>query len=360
MSYDIHKLFIKYKEGSLTPEEENYLMQWYNKYSEDKKWSQFETKNMETDLKILNDYKYKIKKNVFKGSKWVIAACVLLLGAFAYVGKVYYFNLNSDKVILAGSQKAELLLHSGEHLDLDSLSSFEPIVKGNVKIEKDKSGILHYTALNENNDEETFDELKTPKGGDYVIQLVDGTKIWLNANSTLRFYTSTKSSKREVWLEGEGYFEVKKDKHRPFIVYSNSQEITVTGTSFNVRSGARSSQTTLIEGGVSINKGAFVLAPGQQLNSHNAVDGRISEVDVDEFVAWKNGYFMYNNRPLSQVLKELADWYDVEFQSEGVIKDHKIWATMSRYKNLDEVLKMIELTESAKFIRKGRRVFISQ
>lgn len=364
MPYDIEELIEKYKAGKLTKAERDYLMQWYNSFADSQSLDSYANEDLLEDINELKyiDYSASSKKVFRFFYKWpLVAAAFVLVGTISFILIKNRLEQQTGAThVVAGSQKAELILHSGEKIILDSLTSFAPIVKKNLQIDRLKDGTLKYTALTNNDGTNSYDELSIPKGGEYKIQLVDGTKVWLNAGSKLRFYTSSKSTNREVWLEGEGYFEVQKNAERPFLVHTNQQKIRVTGTAFNVSCNNSKTQTTLIEGGVSINDGKVHLKPNEQLTTQDKVDHALVKVDVADVVAWKNGYFIFKDYPLDEVLRNLEAWYDLQFTSKTTLKNHKIWATMSKYKDIDEVLHIIELTGVAKFKREGRRVEIRQ
>jgi hypothetical protein len=208
--------------------------------------------------------------------------------------------------------------------------------------------------------------LSTPRGGQYQVILKDGTRIWLNAASTLTFNTeSSNRPAREVTLSGEAYFEIAKDKTRPFKVHTKNQVIEVLGTHFNVSSYSDESyiETTLLEGSVKVSRSgphndAVVLKPGEQ---STLVDSRIAvqKVDTDNAIAWKAGEFMFRNEDLKTIMPELARWYDVEvFYQNQSLANRRFGGTISKFENIEEVLKMMELTGEVHFKVEGRRSIV--
>jgi len=204
--------------------------------------------------------------------------------------------------------------------------------------------------------------ISTPRGGTYQITLSDGTKVWLNAASSLT-YTATinEQGQRKVKLEGEAYFEVSKDKVHPFIVESKGQEVEVLGTHFNVRTypGNEGVKTTLLEGSVKVktDKSFAVLKPNHQaLLTNQSI--KITEIDAKEAIAWKEGYFRFNDASIESVMLELSRWYNVEVVYQGEITRDGFNGKISRFKNISEALKMLENTDLVHFKVEGRRVIV--
>ncbi|MBB6235889.1 hypothetical protein HDC90_000489 [Pedobacter sp. AK013] len=196
----------------------------------------------------------------------------------------------------------------------------------------------------------------TPKGGTYQVILSDGTHVWLNADSKLSFPSQFTSNKREVSLSGEAYFEVAKNKAKPFVVNYGKAEVEVLGTHFNIMAykDETASKVTLLEGAVKINNGAekVVLKPGQQAEiSERAGQGIIlnNDIDTEQAVAWKDGYFMFANEPVESIMRKIERWYDVSIIYQDNLQDKALWGTVSRYKNVSEVLKRLELTGVVRF-----------
>lgn len=186
--------------------------------------------------------------------------------------------------------------------------------------------------------------------------------VTLNAASSLKFPASfTGLANRKVELSGEAYFEVAKDKKHPFIVQSGSQEVEVLGTHFNVNTypDEKAAKTTLLEGSVKVsaNGNAHLLIPGQQsILTNNTVD--IVTANIKETMAWKNGYFRFNDDRIDEIMPLLSRWYDVEVNYEGKISDERFSGTISRYKNINEVLAMLSYSNAVKFKIEGRRITV--
>jgi transmembrane sensor len=198
----------------------------------------------------------------------------------------------------------------------------------------------------------------TPRGGQYQLTLPDGTKVWLNAASEISFPSQFKGEVRKVLLKGEAYFEVFKNKKQPFIVSTKSQDITVLGTHFNVSAyeDEHTVETTLLEGSVNVN--GTILKPNQQ---SILINDKISVIPIDaqEAVAWKNGEFLFNKEPLGSIMNKISRWYDVEIRYENSKMEKKqFWGSITRFTNVSDVLKMLELTGDVHFKIEGRTIIV--
>jgi ferric-dicitrate binding protein FerR (iron transport regulator) len=230
----------------------------------------------------------------------------------------------------------------------------------------DANGVITYTinpdAEVSKEDANAFNTLSTPTGGQYNIVLADGTKVYLNTVSSIKYPTRFNGDQRVVELEGEAYFEVAKNKDKPFIVKSENQSIEVLGTHFNVHAYNNESvvKTTLLEGSVAItykNQKA-VLKPGQQSNvADNSTKIVIRKVDTQSAVAWKNGRFKFDNADLKSVMKQLERWYGIKVEYRGDVSDVRFNGGTFMNKNLSEVLKVLELS-NIKFKVEGKTIIV--
>jgi ferric-dicitrate binding protein FerR (iron transport regulator) len=195
--------------------------------------------------------------------------------------------------------------------------------------------------------------MSTPRGGQYQLSLPDGSKVWLNSESSITYPVVFAAQERKVKITGEAYFEVAKDKTKPFRVETNDMQVEVLGTHFNVKAYADEgpTKTSLLEGSVKIDK--QILKPGQAFTN-----GRIVPTDVDQDVAWKNGIFNFNNQNLSQVMKELARWYDLEIAYPDGIPQKEYGGEIGRNLKLNQVLKGLG-NSGVHFELNGRRVTVT-
>ena len=308
-----------------------------------------------------------------KNSTLFKIAAILLLFVSIVFFKVYTGKQNLANDVAPGGNKAVLTLADGSKIILDHASKGNLAQQAGVQVIKASNGQLVYTI------KETADAgkvpagnltntISTPRGGQYQVNLPDGTRVWLNAASSLKFplrFTGLKE--RKVELKGEAYFEVEKDASRPFIVQSDQQTVQVIGTHFNINSygDELNTKTTLLEGAVKVTalKGpeevqAF-LKPGQQArvsSSSKLID--VKRVDPMTEIAWKNGQFFFENESIENIMKQISRWYDVEVVYEDDVTGKTVWGSVTRYTNVSKVLSILELTGEIHFKVEGRRIIV--
>jgi hypothetical protein len=310
----------------------------------------------------------------------VILLCTTWLGYFLSskapaAGVVAAKAGHIQQEILPGGNKAVLTLANGDKVILDSVQNGSLGVQANMKIVKITSGVLAYKRAASDELRATsgllYNTVATPRGGQYQVILADGSKVWLNASSSLRFPTSFSGKQRNVELTGEAYFEVAKDAARPFKVTvlpgaggGGTREVEVLGTSFNVMAygDEKMIQTTLVDGAVKVRNGRDenILAPGQQAQSVLGAPGQrvIADADVAAAVAWKNGYFNFNKEDLRTVMRQLARWYDVDVSYTGNNNERVFWGGMQRDLSLSAVLRILEKS-GVQFSIDGKKVIVT-
>ncbi|MBK1440630.1 FecR family protein [Parapedobacter sp. ISTM3] len=268
-----------------------------------------------------------------------------------------------EQPIVPGGNKAVLTLADGREIDLSSDHS--GIVMGDRITYGDGSVVVDGGQGHSGENEVREPMLITaPRGGTYQITLSDGTNVWLNSASTLKYPGSFTGSERIVELEGEAYFEVRGQKKIPFVVKTKNQTVEVLGTQFNIAAYPDESdvKTTLVEGSVQIRNLAAnhldVLKPGDQSVVRGAAT-KIRSVDVEQYIAWKNGYFAFSDdEHISQVMNVIARWYDIEVEYQGDMANKYFGGTISRFEDFETLLKTIALTGSIRFKITGRRVIV--
>ena len=261
-----------------------------------------------------------------------------------------------------GGEKAVLLLANGQKIILDTARNGTISSQGNTQVIK-FNGKIAYNTGGSPDAEISFNTIYTPRGGRYQVELPDGSQVWLNAASSLRFPTSFKGSERRVEITGEAYFEVAKNTRMPFIVKVNSSEVRVLGTHFNINAYSDESTltTTLLEGAVQFTNGksTYTLKPGDQAElSRTGQVKLLSDVDLENVVAWKNGLLHFENDDINAVMRKLSRWYNIEAVYNTDVKDH-FFAEIPSKSNLSEVLKVLELTGKVKFGIDGRTIVIN-
>lgn len=264
----------------------------------------------------------------------------------------------TDISIVPGGCRAMLVLDDGRNVELSDASTLKVTDQSTVVTVRDKD-VVYSTedTLNDN----AMNRVITPRGGEYSLELADGTKVWLNAATELSYPVKFKQDIREVELIGEAYFEVAKNADKPFIVYSGGMKIKVLGTSFNVKAYVdEERQTTLVEGCVEV---AYAnqqvkINPGEQvvLKEELLV---VREVDTRISTGWKDGLFVFDDQQLVHVLQELGRWYNVDISiADEEIKQLKFTSNFPRYENINRVLNIIEIAACVKCELKGRLIIV--
>lgn len=368
---EIKNLFRKYSSGNCTDEEKALLESWYLQHEAHDLPQLSDVQLMEIErssVKIPKKMEYR------SWGRWVAAAAVLLVVSF---GIYFYQSYNNQgysfktkligKDIPAGGNKAFLTLADGRQVALSDAQTGVIIGSDNIMytdstVVKNQATLSSGTALT----------ITTPRKGQYQIQLPEGTKIWLNAASSISYNTAVINNVvcRKVNLTGEAYFEVAKDKKHPFIVVSNGQEAEVLGTHFNINAYADevNIKTTLLEGSLRVAKSNtpndVVLKPNQQsTTSVNSNRPEVTNIDPTAALSWKNGEFSFENETLESIMRQVSRWYDVEIAYENEsLKKEIFGGSISRFSDVSKVLKMLELTRHVHFIinEKERRITVMQ
>jgi ferric-dicitrate binding protein FerR (iron transport regulator) len=297
-----------------------------------------------------------------------VAAIVVLAAGVA--GYFYWARQAHERPVLAdnrsvktpdvppGNNKATLILEDGTAVPLDSTGS-ETIRQGNTVVYR-KNGQLQYSG--QSAAAMTYNILATPKGGQYQVVLPDGSKVWLNAASRLRYPVAFTGNQRVVELEGEAYFETAKDPHRPFSVKAGDVVVQVLGTSFDVMAykDEKATHTTLISGAVKVasQKESKLLQPGQQavINANAGIG--VNTVNTDEVIAWKNGYFSFRDADVAAVMRQLERWYDVTVSYPSGIPGGTFSGEMGRGLTLSQALKILGQANVNFKIEEGRHIII--
>ncbi|WP_343746253.1 FecR domain-containing protein [Chitinophaga sp.] len=302
---------------------------------------------------------------------WRIAAAAALTGILA--GGFYWYRHNSQPPqmavqtapatadVPAGKNTATLTLANGKKILLSDTQTGKLTEQAGVEVNKAADGSLEYRPVN-GAAAVQYNTLSTARGEQYQITLADGTRVWLNAATTLTFPASfAQQAERAVEVNGEAYFEVAADPTRPFKVRTNHQQIQVLGTSFNVNNYADEpcARTTLLSGAVKINE-AQVLKPGQQAVTEKNGTLKIATVNTDGIVAWKNGYFEFNNENIYGIMRKISRWYNVEVIYEGDIPTNEMEGTISRFENVSKVLNTIEKAGLLKFRIVTGKIYVSK
>ena len=246
-----------------------------------------------------------------------------------------------------GSEKAVLTLSDGSTVILDTAGNGLLARQSNTDIIKLADGQIGYASKGKESLRVIYNTITTPRGGEYSVILPDSSRVWLNAESSIRFPVAFSGRKRAVEITGEAYFEVIKDQNMPFVVSVNGIKIEVLGTSFNVRaySDEEAVTTTLVTGSVRVASGAndASLVPGQQARADNAGLIEINnDADIEAIIAWKNGLFIFNGDNIEEIMGQIGRWYDVAVTYDGVMTDETFSGIISRRSKVSQVLQLLE------------------
>lgn len=375
---NIETLIFKYLQGKLTGEEKRELDEWLkgdrnkklffrlvNKQRILVKMERLDGYDWEKSWKAMERKLHEERK--FSWKYWGMVASLLgivLLGTWVFMERNGEY---SPAVVMRGVEPggvfAELVLPDGKVVELNKDSNNLQLgERGNVL--RNENGVLFLTQDSARLQKVEYSEIRTPRGGEYKVVLPDNSIVWLNAESKLRFPLTFSGKERKVFARGELYFQVAKDSLSPFRVeVEGLYEVEVLGTEFNVRAYSDlPAATTLVNGRVLIrDKGVKVmLRPGEQAVKGKRSEGVVvREVDVAPCIAWKQGYFLFENERLEDILNELARWYDVNvFFENSSVREKRFSADMPRHESFEEVLHLIGQTRSIQIEIEGNNVFV--
>lgn len=301
--------------------------------------------------------------------KGIAAAALffLTLGVCFYTYQYYHkdewaLSLLADHPdILPGKNRAVLILGNGKKITLSGAKEGVVIDASQLKY-TDGAAILSVDSDTKTETKKALLSVSTPIGGTYQVSLADGTKVWLNAASVLKFPTNFAGDKRSVELSGEAYFEVAKDAKHPFVVVSDQQRLEVLGTHFNLNAypDEASIKTTLLEGAVKVStaeRQPVILKPNQQAILSA---GMFTATDIDGFesIAWKDGKFTFDREDIQSIMRKVARWYNVQVVYEGNLNGIRLTGSVSRFENISKLLQVLENTQEVRFKIEGRRIIV--
>lgn len=370
----IYKLIQKYRENTATDSERAALTDWYVHIANQQADFPEEEEEVGKEMLLRLNAEISLRKRKLQPTKyWVAAASVLI--AF-FISLTVWLNQTGFKVpkkesitrsIVPGGNNAVLILSDGRKISLSDARIGELAHEQSLKIKKDKNGQLIYDLaegkvnLSSGTGSNT---IETPKGGQYQVNLPDGTHVWLNAASSISFPLNfTHNRERKIFLKGEAYFEVAHNKLLPFRVVTQSQTLEVLGTHFNISaySDDYTIKTTLIEGKVKLVSGkeSALLKPGQQSDFSNHFI--VHDAEIQEAIAWKNGEFRFDDEKLESVMRKVSRWYNVETVFEDpTLKEETFAAVTTRFADISTLLNLMEQTGSAYFKIEGQTIYISR
>jgi len=368
----LNELADKWMKGTITPSEKDLLDEWYDlDTAEPVTWAASDASEEQLAARLLSNINAQKKSSYSSKRKWQIPAAAILLitlgiSTYIYVSKS---NLHEQvavvhKKIQPGKNQAVLTLGNGKKIILTDAINGEVASRSGVKITKTADGQLVYDVTGSTNENLPleYNTIEAPAGGQWQVKLPDGSLIFLNASSSITYPTRFIGNERKVHMTGEAYFEIAHNKKMPFRVASRGQTVEVLGTHFNVMAYADEKiiRTTLLEGAVKIitDSESKMLKPGEQAQISGNKFKVASDVDLEDVVAWKNGYFKFNES-LESIMAKISRWYnvDVEYRDKPG-SDLTFSGKISRSRDISGILKMLEYTGDVHFRLEGRRVIV--
>ncbi len=372
----LKQLAEKYKAGLCTAEEVEQIKAWYDDFEENgyplPPAEEIDRASLEAAVQAIKVVAEQQNSSInvprrealitpmrktYRSTIRYAAAVALLICAF--IGAYRYLKPQKLQPLLSqatkkdfapGSNKAVLTLSNGKQIILNNARNGNLARQGSTAIHKSNNGLVAYYIGSGNYSAgihvpDSFNTVTTPRGGEYQIILPDGTKVWLNSVSSIRFPVAFNGNRREVETTGEVYFEVAKDKRKPFIVTSGDQKVTVLGTHFNIMAYPDEDHmvTTLLEGSVKVTRGnqSKMIKPGEQALVNDGI--KVVNADINDAVAWKNGVTSFNDADIKTIMRKVSRWYDVDVEYQGAVPDRLFTGALSRQSNLSALLKILAL-----------------
>lgn len=383
----LEELLQKYLTGTSSDQERKQLIEWYNSFNDENVVVPVYAENDETeiynrlraciDVALRDNGSKEPQKHihVFTYYRKIAAAIIILLGG----STLWWFHENHGTLktatvtmqnkIADRNNDAILTLADGTKIILDSAANGQIGMQGNSKVIKQGTTVVYTNARQMADKIVQYNTMSTPKGKVFQIMLPDGTKVWLNAASSIRYPTFLNDSERNVSITGEAYFEVahrenKTGKRVPFIVHTDRMSVKVLGTHFDVNAYAdeQNYKATLFEGSVEVygsnERNAVKIVPGQQASLFISDEKpKISAADLDKVMAWRNDMFQFDDDRLDDILKQVARWYDVEVVCAEDKRQLRFNGIISRRSDIDGILHLLSVTGVVNFKINGRTVY---
>ena len=361
---ELHRLIVKYNSQEASPEEKKIVEEWFeNIDGKVHSLDESELLELKQDLFIATQHKIENKINPFTTKKRRLKLYVPL-GLVAVISCVIFASIlffktkqnrpttvsvvkNNVQEIKPGGNNAVLKIADGTEISLDEIANGEIAIQSGIKVVKSKDGEIVYTSFGSPFKNIQMNTITTPKGGEYHVILADGTQAWLNAGSSITFPTIFNGVDRRVAIRGEVYFEVAKNKDKPFLVSTGLSQIKVLGTHFNVNTydDEESEKTTLLEGSIEIKtlKGTKLLMPGDQTSiSKSSSKLKLTKVeDMETVIAWKNGYFQFVDADMQSLMRQISRWYNIDILYNGQIPDKKYVGKIPRNLKVEKLIEML-------------------
>lgn len=362
--------------GGLSPEEKGKLEDWINESEEHrllfckikKQLSINEIRNyLQTDVE---DAWKKVREKTFGAPpvrprirpKWLKYAAVVLPVLLSITLWYTWKEEMKNKQATVACLSPVLTLDNGEKYQLDPEEQTEIYVNEEVKAYQAGGGLIYDTTARQ--EENKYNRIEVPRGSEYWIVLPDGTRVWLNAATELKYPVAFHAKERRVYLKGEAYFEVAPDKNRPFYVETEEVKVRVLGTVFDVNTHyTRGVRTVLVEGAVALEWGdqkEIRMKPGELADfDRTTTEVTLKEVDVTSYISWKEGYFVFEDEPLEEIMHTLSLWYDKEFLFVGKrSRALHFSGHIKRYERIETILSAITDVTGVEFRMNGQIILI--
>ena len=373
---DIDFLLMRYVLGEMNDDEKVLVREWIaadEKHAEYYKDFQMFHLKMEWGMRanaVVHDSlvrrRVKARQRRLRVLYWSVACLIVLFS----VGGILWMLPEDEPVYVTekiepGKSKAVLYMASGDVVNVDGQTGVMK-EKDGTRIEIDgKEGIAYRVTGGQQQEETLSNRIVIPRGGEFKLILADGTAVWLNSDSELSYPTAFAGQKREVFLRGEAYFDVKPDSLHPFIVHVDEVRIQVLGTQFNINTYAEGSiKTVLVEGSVDLRNraGEHVVLTPNRMADYRTVEGRfeLTDVDVQPHVAWREGNFIFRSESLESIMNKLSVWYDLNvfYANEG-LRDIRLSGNLERFSDVGKLFSKFEQISEARFKIQGKNVIIS-
>jgi transmembrane sensor len=364
------ELIEKYNRGEATEAEKALVETWYLQYHDQNEQIDFEqaekdrAESLDRLLIQLSPAK-KIWPRIGVAASVLLAVAAMLLIKFhPNTSKQVAFHKNVLHEITPGGNKAILTLSNGQRIVLSQSQNGTIASQGNMLIKKTGAGMIVYNVANGNASAQSnlMNTATTPRGGQFVFVLSDGTRVWLNAASSIKYPVVFNGNERRVELTGEAYFEVAHNAAMPFRVVAHGQVVEDLGTHFNINAYADEPdvKTTLIEGKVKISAAgrSAVLKPGQQSQVKDGNLAIVADADTDAAVAWKNGYFYFDNADIKTVMRQMARWYDADVHYEDNLPNRQFSGEIPRNINASQFLDILSF-KKIHFVIEDKKITIT-
>lgn len=359
-------LIKKYLAGECTEEEKSKIESWYLSQAKSNRDLPKHRDLEQIESEIWNSI-HRPKSTIGAYRRWLsVAAAALIVTGISWLflkpdaePSATAYTAKQQVEITTGGKKATLVLANGKKVILDSIIESSN-ASGTIALE---NLLDRFSPAKETDLAVTYHKIEVPKGGEFQFTLPDGTKVWLNSESSFSFPSRFTGGERKVGLSGEGYFEVAKNPDLPFKVTANQAEITVLGTHFNISAyqDEANTEVTLAEGSVKVssNENAVILKPDQTAKLAKGSDGiKVSSANTNEILAWKDGFFVFDNSDIKTIMKTLSRWYDFEMVYNTSPTTKKFGGTFSKSKEIKDLLASLELLGAGKFEIQGRRIVL--